>query len=166
MTTNAPESTLQLPPLSGPVLTPAPSSPAKRWWVAGGVLLALSLILHVVGWALWRQSAVDQQSLAQLREEIQTLQLQAQTWQQFKAGLNPVLQDIDPLKQALERCQTDQAQLQAAILQVQDQQKADKAWFEQQWRDVRALQTTPKSAPAPAPAPKSRGAINNPNVYW
>jgi len=172
MTTNSPESTLQLPPISGPVLTPAPSLPARGWWLAGAVLLALSLILHVIGWVFWRQSAVDQQSLTQLRDEIQTLQLQAQTWQQFKVTLNPVLQDVDLLKQALERCQTDQAQLQAAIKQAQDQQKADKAWFQQQWRGYQSSQAaskstpTPTPTPAPAPAPKSREALNNPDVYW
>ena len=164
MTTNSPESTLPLPPISGPVLTPAPSLPAKGWWVTGAILLALSLILHVVGWTLWRQSAVDQQSLTQLREEIQALQLQAQTWRQFKATLNPVLQDVDPLKQALERCQTDQVQLQVAVKQMQDQQKADKAWFQQQWRNYQSSQAASKSTPAPAP--KSHEAINNPNVYW
>ncbi|MCB1921093.1 MAG: hypothetical protein KDJ28_14120 [Candidatus Competibacteraceae bacterium] len=166
MTTNSPESTLPLPPISGPVLTPAPSLPAKGWWVTGAILLALSLILHVVGWTLWRQSAVDQQSLTQLREEIQTLQLQAQAWQQFKTTLNPVLQDVDPLKQALERCQTDQAQLQVAVKQMQDQQKADKAWFQQQWRNYQSSQAVPKSTPAPTPASKSHEAINNPDVYW
>jgi septal ring factor EnvC (AmiA/AmiB activator) len=146
------------------MLTPAPSSPAKGWWVAGAILLALSLILHVVGWMVWRQSAVDHQALAQLRQEIQALQSQAQTWQQFKSTLNPILQDIDPLKQALERCQTEQAQLQTAIKQVQDQQKADKAWFQQQWRNQQSAQAAAKSTPAPAP--KSQEAINNPDVYW
>ena len=120
--------------------------------------MALSLILNIVGWVIWRQTVVSNQTLTQLREEISTLQTQAQAWQQFKTTLDPAFQDIEPLRQALERCQTDQAQLQITIKQMQDQQKADKTWLQQQWRDYKYSLGTPKLKP--------RDAINNPNVHW
>lgn len=158
MKTASPESTLQVSTMAGPALTPPPSSPSKGWWRAGAILLALSLVLHIVGWVLWRQTLVSNQTLTQLREEILALQTQAQAWQPLKATLDPALQDIASFRQALERCQTDQAQLQAAIKQVQDQQKTDKAWLQQQWRDYKSSLATPKLKP--------RDAINNPDVYW
>lgn len=83
---------------------------------------------------------------------------QARNWQQFKTTLDPAIQEIESLRQNLERCQTDQAQIQTAIKQLQDQQKADKAWLQQQWRDYKSSLATPK--------PKAGDALNNPDVYW
>ncbi len=158
MAITSPESTLQVPALSGPSLTPSMRSSSRGWWLAGAFLLALSLKFNVREWVSWRQTVVSDQTLTQLREEISALQTQAQAWQQFKAMLDPALDNIEPLKQALERCQTDQVQLHIAIKQIQDQQKTDKAWLQQQWRDYKSSLAIPK--------PRPRNTIDNPDVHW
>lgn len=117
------DSTIRIAPAAPVAANPLVKSLA----LAGGLLIALSLVSNGYLWHLWRQDQAIQRVLAQPNPELLALKAQVQT----------LSADLDQLKKNLELYQAQQATLREDMKKGQDSQNAFKHQIQRQLQQDR-----------------------------